>query len=341
MQEAIVHPGPKVEIRRVDIPKPGPRQVLIKVEYSGSNPKDWKVPEWMSDKPALNQGDDIAGVVEEVGSDVYEFKKGDRVAAFHQMMTPGGSYAEYAIAFDHTTFFLPKQTSFQEGAAIPLAAMTAAIGLFADSGLALPATPLRPATSRVPLVVYGASSAVGTYVLQFARRANVHPIIAIAGRAQTHVEQFLDRSQGDTIIDYRSGDAAVVDGIRSAVPKGEKLLYAFDAVSEKGSFQNICQVLEHQGGKITLVLPGADYSDIPSGITHSQTNVGSAHDGQKDIAFAFFRLISKGLAEGWFKAQPQEVVPGGLGGIQTALEKLKSGEASAVKYVFKIADTAN
>lgn len=41
---------------------------------SGSNPKDWKVPEWLGVES--NQGDDIAGVVHEVGADVYEFKNG-------------------------------------------------------------------------------------------------------------------------------------------------------------------------------------------------------------------------------------------------------------------------
>lgn len=60
-----------------------------------------------------NQGDDIAGIVEAVGDKVFEFKPGDRVAAFHEMVTPGGSYAEYAIAWQHTTVHLPKQISFE------------------------------------------------------------------------------------------------------------------------------------------------------------------------------------------------------------------------------------
>ena len=60
-----------------------------------------------------DQGDDVAGVVHEVGSNVTEFKPGDRVAAFHEMRTPHGSYGEYAIAWDHTTFHLPEKTSFE------------------------------------------------------------------------------------------------------------------------------------------------------------------------------------------------------------------------------------
>lgn len=49
--------------------------------------------------------------------------------------------------------------------------------------------------------------------------------------------------------------------------------------------------------------------------------------------------FTRALEEGWLKGQPQEVVAGGLNGIQGALERLKDGTASAVKYVFKISDT--
>ena len=111
MKEAILHKGLKVEIIDSPIPTPEPAQVVTKVIVSGSNPKDWKRPE--RDGQKLNQGDDIAGVVHAVGSDVVEFKPGDRVAAFHQMASPGGSYAEYAVSLDHATFHIPKKTSFE------------------------------------------------------------------------------------------------------------------------------------------------------------------------------------------------------------------------------------
>lgn len=69
--------------------------------------------EWMPDYNNTNSGDDISGIVHEVGENVDEFKVGDRVAAFHEMLQPGGSFAEYAVAWKHTTFFLPKGTSFE------------------------------------------------------------------------------------------------------------------------------------------------------------------------------------------------------------------------------------
>lgn len=92
MKEGIVLKGPTVKLIDMDIPKPQPKQVVIKVVVSGSNPKDWyvivhdiiafllifcrKLPDMMGVE--LNQGDDIAGVVHEVGQDVYDFKVGDR-----------------------------------------------------------------------------------------------------------------------------------------------------------------------------------------------------------------------------------------------------------------------
>jgi NADPH2:quinone reductase len=106
----------------------------------------------------LNTGDDIAGIVHSVGDKVWEFQPGDRVASFHEMMSPHGSYAEYAVGWQHSTFHIPKSTSFEDAASLPLAAMTSAIGLHQRLGLP---TPWSPAKEEIPLVVYGGASAVG------------------------------------------------------------------------------------------------------------------------------------------------------------------------------------
>ena len=223
-----------------------------------------------------------------------------------------------------------------EGAALPLAAMTSAVGLYARLRLPQPWVPITDDT-RIPLVIYGAGSAVGSYAIQFAQRSNIHPLICIAGKAQEHVEKLIDRSKGDVIVDYRKGDEAIVQGIKDGL-KGEKLVHAFDAVSEKGSYQNICKVLDPQG-KITFVLPGKTYDEVPKTVEKTTTRVGDVHADLKDFGYVYFRYITKGLEDGWFKAQPQEVIPGGLRGIEQALTNLKEGKASAVKYVFKIEDT--
>ncbi|KAK7186669.1 hypothetical protein DPSP01_001025 [Paraphaeosphaeria sporulosa] len=334
MKEAIVSKGPSVKIVDSPIPEPGPEQVVIQVVVSGSNPKDWKLPEWLGQ--TANTGDDIAGIVHSVGENVWEFKKGDRVASFHEMVTSGGSFAEYAVGWQHTTFHIPKKTSFEDAATLPLAAMTAAIGLHVRLGLDAPWVP-NSKNSETPLVVYGGASAVGAYAIKLARKANIHPIIAVAGRGIPFVEKLLDPSKGDAIVDYRKGDDAVVSGIKDAL-KGKKLYYAFDAVSEHNSYTNIVQVLE-KDGHITLVLPGKKYEGIPETVHMTITSVGEAHKGDKEFAYIFFRYIARGLDEGWFTPHPAEVVKGGLEGVEKALTDLKEGNASAVKYVFRIADT--
>ncbi|KAI5236636.1 hypothetical protein E4T43_08515 [Aureobasidium subglaciale] len=71
---------------------------------SGSNPRDWKAPVYglqyegaddgfmlARSKSGVNRGENTAGIVENVGVDVIKSKKGDRVAAFHEMTYPGGS----------------------------------------------------------------------------------------------------------------------------------------------------------------------------------------------------------------------------------------------------------
>jgi NADPH:quinone reductase len=67
-------------------------------------------------KISVNSGDDIAGTVHALGKDAEatgEFHIGDRVAAFHPMLTPGGAYAEFAVAPAHTVFHIPKNISFE------------------------------------------------------------------------------------------------------------------------------------------------------------------------------------------------------------------------------------
>lgn len=296
-----------------------------------------------------NSGDDVGGTIQAVGPNVTEFHPGDRVAAFHVMRQPHGSFAEYSVAPAYTTFHIPAKTSFEEAATIPLAAMTAAVGLFDRLGLPEPwqhgrqdGKPVKDSKETGPragpLLVYGGASAVGAFTVQLAKRANIGPIIAVAGRGIPFVESMLDKSAGDAVVDYRKGDEGVVSGIKAALG-GKKLYHCYDAISEHGSFVQASKVLEPQGAKITLVLPTADYSAIPAGIEKSITYVGDVFTTQTDMAFAWFRLFSKGLSQGWLKPHPVEVVKGGLDGLETALKNLKAGKASAVKYVFRVGET--
>ncbi len=231
--------------------------------------------------------------------------------------------------------------------------MTAALGLYQRLSLPLP---FHPAPNPTPLIIYGAASAVGSFAIQLAQLSNIHPLICVAGRGIPHVERLIDASKGDVILDYRDGDEKLVQGLRDAVKRcaGGKVEHAFDCVSDNSSYINICEVLDYHSGRITLVVPGKEYPEIPATIAQSLTlvsdvfrandlepfeKIGGTKAGNEDFAYLMFRFFGRGLAQGWFRGHPYEVVPGGLGGVEGALRKLKEGRASAVKYVFRIGET--
>lgn len=220
--------------------------------------------------------------------------------------------------------------------------MTAALGLFQKLNLPLP---WNPTSEPLPLVIYGGASAVGAFAIKFATLSNIHPLIVVAGKGASFVEGLIDRSKGDTIVDYREGDNAVRSKIKVAA--GNKPIHhAYDAVSEHGSYLNISAALTAPA-TITTVLPPKEDDEIPAGIKIDRTMVGSVHmdpaAGKKledrEFGAAFFPFIGRGLAQGWFSGHPFEVRPGGLNGIEGALRDLEAGKASAVKYVVRIAET--
>ncbi|MCJ1467845.1 hypothetical protein MMC07_006470 [Pseudocyphellaria aurata] len=342
MKEVVVHEGPRTELIESPVPTAQAGQVVIKVKVSGSNPKDWKT-QWVAKLP-INMGDDIAGTIHEVGPDVTGFKAGDRVFAFHQIQAPHGSYAEYAVAWAYTTAHLPSNTSFEEAATIPLAALTASLALYRT--LALP-QPWSPAESPIPLLIYGGSSAVGAFAIKLAAQSNIHPIIAVAGAGSNYVLTLLDPSKGDAVIDYRPGRAALESGIRKALVNAggwKQVSHALDVIVEKES-SAVCASLLGPGGKLAHVLPLDEGFQMPKDTTAALTMSGDVHGGHgekpggRDFGYVMMNAFTRGLETGWFRGHPYEVVSGGLRAVPTILDNLKSGKASAVKYIFRVADT--
>ncbi|KAJ5022219.1 hypothetical protein J3E71DRAFT_361794 [Bipolaris maydis] len=292
MKEFISGPGLVGKIVEHDIPQPGLGQVVVKMAAAGVNPKDWKMVDY----------------------------GGYCVVGFHKPGTPNGSFAEYAVIEANAAWVLGPQTAFEEAATVPLNACTAATGLYMERKL--PA-PWLPAKEPTPLIVWGATSAVGAYAVQLAVKSNVHPIICVAGSSKRYLEDFIDRSQGDTILHYRDSEDDIKQGIRNAA-SGHTILHAIEGVSSERSAHIMAETMG-TGGHIGLVLFEKEHTDIPTHITHNKYNVSVMHENEKDFGFVISRF-----------PQRHEVVPGGLNGVITAFERLKAGQAHAVKYVIKL-----
>jgi NADPH:quinone reductase len=317
------------------------------------NPKDYKVPLWFGN--TVIEGSDVSGTVAALGGDVNDFAVGDRVAAYLRIGKDGG-YAEYSLVPAFTAFKIPANVSFEEASTVGLAAMTAALGLFAPDRLALPATPFNPTRveKSLPIVIYGASSSVGAYALQLAKLSGLYTI-AVAGKGLPYVESL---HCADVLIDYRKGEQATVAAIKKAVTDkfgaDAKLEYAYDAISENGSMQLLAKALDNKG-KIAIVLPRdpthklrqvsssneqTTFDELPETVVTVESSVPSAHDKDKDFASKYFILFGRLLEEGLFKTNRPKVLPGGLLGIEEGLQLLKNGQVSAEKLVVRIDETA-
>ncbi|KAF9729385.1 hypothetical protein PMIN06_011073 [Paraphaeosphaeria minitans] len=342
MKELIIHHGPRVE--HVDSPVPSPTQdeVVIKVTVAGCNPKDYKT-HWVP--TPINQGDDMAGIVHRVGSNVFEFRPGDRVVALHQIQSPHGAYAEYAVASAATTAHLAPAISFEEAATVPLAAMTAALGLYRALGLPPPWAP-RPLPG--PLLIYGASTAVGAFAIKLATAAHLHPIIAVAGAGLDFAASLLDSGAGDVVLDYRNGLERLQRDMADALAAShaQSVHAALDAVSEHASW-DVCTPVLAPTTPLATVLPYPETAGLPGGPTQAQLiMVGDVHDvfgekpGGREFGYVMMRALVRGLHQGWLSGHPYEVVPGGLDGVQAGLQRLSEGRVSARKLVYRIGESS-
>src|SRR6266446_2662905 len=132
MKAMVVHEfgGPEV-MKYEDAPRPEPKddEILVRVMAAAVNPVDTYVRQGMFAKRGLDNrpaiiGYDIAGIVEKTGANAKKFKPGDAVYCYLSVMR-GGGYAEFAVAKESETGLKPKNISFEEAAAVPLAATTA------------------------------------------------------------------------------------------------------------------------------------------------------------------------------------------------------------------------
>ncbi|KAL7947517.1 GroES-like protein [Trichoderma barbatum] len=343
MKSVIVKAHPlRCEIIDTPIPQPGPEEVLIKVIFCASNPRDWKAPDHLIPGAELNQGNEMSGIVEAVGSNVYEFRKGDRVAAAHPMQTENGTYAEYATAPVNTCFLLPPNISFEEASTIPFALCTAAIGLYQRLQIPFPTSP-DSAQVQPPLIVYGGGSSIGAFTLKLAKLGRFEKVIVVCGSGRPYIESL---GVVTDFVDYRNCN--VVNDLKAALG-GNKCFHAVDAINDNNSFRHLSEVLA-PGARISVYLPRLNYSSIPPWISIGITFFGTVHNQATpisnkihsedvDFAYALFRLVGRWIAEGKMSGHPHEVLPHGLESVEEGLRMLKEGSVSAKKLIYRVSDT--
>jgi NADPH:quinone reductase-like Zn-dependent oxidoreductase len=238
MRAIVIHEfgGPEV-LKLEDVPRPTPAadEVLIKVYATGVNPVDWKIREGARKEKfptnfPLILGWDVSGVIEEIGNDIKNFKKGDEVYS-RPDPTRNGTYAEYVVVKADQVSLKPKSLDHVKAAAVPLAGLTAWQGLF-DHGN------LQPGEK---VLIQGASGGVGTFAIQFAKWKGAY---VIATSSEKNID-FLKQLGADEVIDYKKENFE--DRLRNVD-------LVFDTIGAQTQKRSL-QVLKNGGRLITTVKP--------------------------------------------------------------------------------------
>ncbi|MFI7530235.1 NADP-dependent oxidoreductase [Nocardia salmonicida] len=185
--------GPEVlETAEVEIPEPGPGEVLVHMRATAVNVVDCKLRSGavtFLGPPPFTVGFDVSGLVEAVGPDVDRFVPGELV--FGMVHSRTGTYSEYVVASADSLSPLPQALREVEAAALPTAAMTA--------WQSLAAAKLQEGER---ILVHAAAGGVGHLAVQFAKQRGAYVI----GTARKANHDFLHEVGIDQVIDYTTTD---------------------------------------------------------------------------------------------------------------------------------------
>lgn len=208
-----------LQLNDVEKPTPEDNEVLIKIHAASVNPADWHL---MRAEPFLARlangllkpkntklGADVAGRIEAIGRNVTQFQIGDDVFGSMLLHELGG-FAEYVCAPEELLALKPVKLSFEQAAAVPLAAFTALQGL-RNKGRIQPG-------QRV--LINGASGGVGTFAVQIAKSFGTE----VTGVCSTRNMDMVRALGADHVIDYTQADFA---------QNGQQYDLIFDAVGNR------------------------------------------------------------------------------------------------------------
>jgi NADPH:quinone reductase-like Zn-dependent oxidoreductase len=182
--------GPEVlKLENVPRPQPASDQILIRVMAAGVNPVDAYIRSgrFGGGNLPFTPGMDVAGIVETTGANAKKFKPGDAVYAYLSG-SEQGAYAEFCTANENEAALKPKNISFEQAAAVPLAATTAWQALIDTAKLKAGQT----------VLIHGGSGGVGHFAVQIAKAKGAKVIAT----ASTGNQDLLKEIGADQTIDY-------------------------------------------------------------------------------------------------------------------------------------------
>jgi 2-desacetyl-2-hydroxyethyl bacteriochlorophyllide A dehydrogenase len=248
-----------LNLREVEKPAPKDHEVLVKVHAASANPADWHL---IRGRPAFARlsmglfkpkntipGLDVAGQIEATGSNVTEFKPGDEVFGSCGW---GGGFAEFVCVIEKNLVIKPAHLTFEEAAAVNVAALTALQGLRPEGMI----------KSGQKVLINGASGGVGTFAVQIAKWLGAE----VTGVCSTRNLEMVQSIGADHVIDYTKedftrneqkydfildtiGNRSVVDYKRALNEKGNCVIVGFTSLGRLFEHMLLGPLGSSAGGK--------------------------------------------------------------------------------------------
>ncbi|MDB4930435.1 MAG: zinc-containing alcohol dehydrogenase [Myxococcaceae bacterium] len=262
--------GPEVlRVAEVADPVAGERDVLIRVRAASVNPVDCKIRQgyqraFIHYRLPQIVGMDVAGDVIAVGSAVTRFKVGDAVISSPTHRRPG-TCAELVAIDESAVALKPARLDYHEGAALPLAGLTAWASL-------VDATHVQPGQK---VFIQAGAGGVGTIAIQLAKHLGATVATTCSGR---NVD-FVQGLGADVVIDYTT-------------TKYEDVLSGYDMVLESigGDARAKSVKVLRRGGQMSLVV-----TDIPAAVKKWGTYWGVARALANQAGFIVGARLGKGV----------------------------------------------
>lgn len=224
----------------IEVPQPKGQQVLVKVSTMSVNPVDGKTRQKPIESGPRILGFDAVGIVEDIGSDVTLFKKGDRV---YYSGSPDyqGSNAEYQIVDERLVALAPNNLSDEEAASLPLTSLTASETLFDVFNISKNSEDNR---GKTILIINGAGG-VGSITTQIAKQYGLK-VITTASRQETI--EWSKKMGADLVLNHHKD---LVDQLKSE--HGELVDYVFCTFDTDLYYKVMIDLVKPRGHLATIV----------------------------------------------------------------------------------------
>lgn len=228
-------PPSVLKLQTVPVPEPGPNEVLIALYTSGVGVWDTEIrggwwPEGKAKFPIV-LGSDGAGIVAARGARVRRFNEGDRVWAYEFINPKGGFYAEYVTVNAEHVGLVPRRLDALQAGTGAVTGLTALQGI--DDHLRVRA--------GQTVLIFGASGAVGTLAVQFAKSRGACVLGTASGKAASSL---VKRLGANAVFDPRSKNS--IEQLRKLMPNGIDAILALTG----GDALERCIDCVRRGGRV-------------------------------------------------------------------------------------------